>query len=69
LNTGIGAQASPFLEKEGAPRAISAGFRRAQLLPEGLAASCQFVTNFNESPPVIPGSQSESPDAQLRIGE
>jgi hypothetical protein len=38
-------------------------------LPEGLAASCQFVTNFNESSPVIPGSQSESPDAQLRIGE
>jgi hypothetical protein len=48
LNTGIGTKASPFLEKEGAPRAIKAGFRRAQLLPKRLAAGCEFVTNFNE---------------------
>jgi hypothetical protein len=69
LNTGIGTKASPFLEKEGAPRAIKAGFRPAQLLPERLAAGCQFVTNFNEwlfrhSEPL-----NEGPDAQLRIGE
>jgi hypothetical protein len=59
----------PFWKKEGAPRAIKAGYRRALLLPERLAEDCQFVTNFNESLSVIPGSQSEIPDAQLRIGE
>jgi hypothetical protein len=47
----------PFLEKEGALRAIKAGFNRARLLPERLAAGCQFAANFNESilPAVIPG--------------
>jgi hypothetical protein len=38
------------LKREGAQRAIKAGFRRAQLLPKRLAAGCQFVTNFNEPP-------------------
>jgi hypothetical protein len=50
LNTGIGTKASPFLEKEGAPLAMKAGFRRAQLLPKRLAADCRIVTNFNEPP-------------------
>jgi hypothetical protein len=49
LNTGIGTQASPIIEKEGALRAIKAGFSRARLLLERLAAGCQFVANFNES--------------------
>jgi hypothetical protein len=54
----------PFLEKEGAPPAIKAGFRRAQLLPERLAAGCQFVTNFNESIlPSFRGSRSENPES------
>jgi hypothetical protein len=44
---GIGGQASPFLESEGALRAIKVGFKRAQLLPERLVGGCQFMTNFN----------------------
>jgi hypothetical protein len=31
-----------------APLAIKLRFKGAQLLPEQLAADCQFVTNFNE---------------------
>src|SRR6476661_7925739 len=57
----------PFLEKEGAPPAIKARFRRAQLLPERLAAGCQFVTNFNESPLfVIPGLAEREPGIHRR---
>jgi hypothetical protein len=55
----------PFLEREGAPPAIKGGFRRAQLLPERLAAGCQFVTNFNESIFLgrhSGGSRSENPE-------
>jgi hypothetical protein len=58
-----------FLEKEGVPHAIKAGFRPAQLLPEGLAAGCEFVTNLNEWPFRHSGPLNERPDAQLRIGE
>jgi hypothetical protein len=47
----------PLIEKEGARLAIKVRFKAAQLLPEQLAGSCQFMTNFNESifPAVIPG--------------
>jgi hypothetical protein len=34
--------------KKGAPLAIKARFKGAQLLPEQLAAGCEFMTNFNE---------------------
>jgi hypothetical protein len=59
----------PFLEKEGALRAIKAGFNRARLLPKRLAAGCQFAANFNEPLSVVPDPQNQGPDAQLRIGE
>ena len=46
-----------LLAREDGSLAIKAGFKRAQLLPERLAAGIQFAENFNERLPRHSGAR------------
>jgi len=66
---GIEMRAS-LLAGEDASRAIKGRFKRARLLPERLAAGCEFAENFSERRrSSFRGSRSESFDVQLHIRE